>query len=285
MIRARVACAVFLFAGCAAGPSGDDGPRRFREALDEGDRRLSAGDAAGAAGAYSRAVDLDPGSALAWFRRGEAESAAGDEAGASRDFSTAIRLNLNDALPWFHRAKARQAQGDYAGAIDDFTHALGLRTAGEFLRGRGHARFCAGDLDGAIADLSEAARLQASGAGLTYTQLELAAARIRNGRRDDALAGLRRYFGHARGDAWTCQIADFLEGEMSEAEFLLTARSADGATRRERSCEAAFYAGIVRASAGDEDGAADLFRECLEGAVPGFVEPDMAKAELGRLRK
>ncbi|MCE9582661.1 MAG: tetratricopeptide repeat protein [Planctomycetes bacterium] len=275
-----------LLAACAttSAPQGRGGA--LQEAMKEGDRCLAANDPKGAIAAYGYAIDLSPGSALAWFWRGQARVAADDPAGAAADFSKAIEINLADATAWFHRGKARQAQGDNAGAIDDYTHALSIRTAGEFFRARGHAKFCAGDLAGAIADLDEAAHSQKDGLQLDYTELELGAARLRNRQRAEAVEGLKRHFRLAKRtteSAWPRQIASFLEGELPEPEFLLTARSSEEPTRRERVCEATFYAAIARDAAGDEPGAIPLFRECLENAIPGFVEPDMARAELKRL--
>ncbi|MEK7468531.1 MAG: tetratricopeptide repeat protein [Planctomycetota bacterium] len=262
--------------------------RDFRDHVRTGERKLQNGDAPGAVRAFENALDLEPESASTWFSLGEALRAVGDEKGAARAYARALDLNLDDATRCFRRGKEKQAAGDPAGAVADYTQALSTRTAAEFHRARGHARFCLGDLDGAVADLAEAGRTQNAGANLDFTQLELAAARLRAGRGDEAVEGLKRHFRQARPTmetAWPRQIAEFLQGEFPEQELLLTARTGDEKTRKERTCEATFYAGVAREAAGDDSGALDRFRECVENAVPGFVEPDMARAELKRLAR
>jgi len=260
--------------------------REFRDRVSTGERKMQHGDAPGAVRAFELALDLEPESASTWFSLGEALRAAGDEDGAARAFSRAIELNLDDATVWFRRGKAKQAAGDPAGAVADHTKALSIRTAAEFYRARGHSRFCLGDLDGAIADLAEAGSTQKAGSNLDFTQLELAAARLRANRRDEAIEGLKRHFRQNRPtmeSAWPRQIAEFLQGDFPESELLLTARTGDEKTRKERTCEASFYAGVAREAAGDDDGAIERFRECVGSSIPGFVEPDMARAELKRL--
>jgi tetratricopeptide (TPR) repeat protein len=260
--------------------------RQFHDLVNTGERKLQQGDAPGAARAFESALEIDPQSASTWFSLGEARQAAGNDRGAAEAFSRAARLNLDDATVWFHRGRDKQAAGDSAGAVNDYTKALAIRNAGEFYRARGHSRFCLGDIDGAVADLAESCRVQDSGANLDFTELELAAARLRAGRRTEAIEGLKRHFGLTRPTmqtAWPRQIAEFLEGDVAENELLLTAKSGDDKARRERTCEAAFYAGVARAAAGDETGAENRFRECVDNAIPGFVEPEMARAELKRL--
>lgn len=260
--------------------------RESRDCIVLGESKMEHGDPAGAARAFERATELDPKSASAWLRLAEARRATGDEAGAQDAARHAFELNLDDAKVWFHRGKEHQEAGDSAAAVSDFTKALDIRTEPEFHRARGHARFCLGDLDGAIADLDEAAGRQHAGAAHDFTVLELAAARLRAGKRMEAIAGLKRHLEQTHPTvetAWPRQIAEFLKGDLAEAELLLTARTGDEKTRRERTCEAAFYAGIARAAAGDDAGAAPLLRECADHAVKGFVEPPMARAELARL--
>ncbi len=262
--------------------------RDFRDCVALGESRMREGDAPGAARAYERATDIEPTSASTWLRLGEARREAGDETGASEAFRRAFELNLDDATLWFHRGKELQEAGDHTGAVADYTKALAIRTEPEFQRARGHARFCIGDLDGAIADLDEAAGRQHSGGAHEFTLLELAAVRLRAGKRAEAIVGLKKHLDqtHAKVDtAWPRQIAEFLLGDLTESELLLTARTGDAKTRRERTCEAAFYAGIARAANDDADGALPLFRECSENAVPGFVEPPMARAEISRLQR
>lgn len=285
MLRSCPLAALLVFLSACA--STENRARDFRDCLALGESKMREGDAPGAARAFERATEIEPTSASAWLRLGEARRDAGDESGAAHAFRRAFELNLDDATLWFHRGKELQESGDHPGAIRDYTRALEIRTEPEFQRARGHARFCIGDLDGAVADLEEAAGHQRAGAAHDFTLLELAAARLRAGKRAEAIAGLRKHLDqtHARLDtAWPRQIAEFLLGDLSETELLLTARTGDAKTRRERTCEATFYAGIARAANDDAAGALPLLRECAENAVPGFVEPPMARAEIARLQ-
>ncbi|MCC6738801.1 MAG: hypothetical protein IT452_07120 [Planctomycetia bacterium] len=284
MLR-RLAAVVLpaLLASCA---SPGDRVRDYRDRMALGDRKMEHGDAPGAVRAFEGALELEPRSAWAWFRLGEAKRALGDDSGAAAAFRRASELNLDEAKEWFHSGQRKQAAGDHDGAILDCTRALAIRTAPEFHRARGHARLCANDLDGARADLEEAAIARATGPGADFTQLELAAARLVSGRRGEALQGLQRHFRQSHPTpetAWPHQVAKFLLGELPEPDLILTARTGEGRPRDERCCEAAFYAGVARLAAGDEDGALERLRECAAAEIPEFVEPPMARALVKRL--
>jgi len=280
-MRSLFAAVLVLITGCSSPehPAATD-------AIADGDRLLDAGDAAGAVEAFTRAIALAPDSAYVWFRRGEAKHLLGDEAGSATDLSEAIRLNLKDAMAWYKRGNARKAQGDFAGAADDYTHALEIRTRPEFHRARGHAWFGLGDWKRAVADLTEAVIGQAPGTGLDYTRLELCLARIRAGERDAGVAEMKRYFRQSRPtmeSAWARNLAAFLEGELPEEDLLLTASSSEGEVKRSRTCEVSFYAGVMRIVNNDPAGAKPLLEKCIENRLPGYIEPDLAAAELKRL--
>jgi lipoprotein NlpI len=74
----------------------------------------------------------------------------------------------------------------------------------------------------------------------------------------------------------------FLCEEMDEKTFLTAAKDATPFKTNERRCEAFFYAGSLREMAGDEDGARQLFRKCVETNVRSFIEYQSASLRLKR---
>ncbi|MEY3214685.1 MAG: hypothetical protein RIT28_5166, partial [Pseudomonadota bacterium] len=97
------------------------------QALAENDRGralLEAGDAAGAAAAFSRAIELDPTSADLELWRGRALAASGDLPGAIDATSAALRKRSGDGVALYNRACYRARLGELETALIDLDAAL-----------------------------------------------------------------------------------------------------------------------------------------------------------------
>lgn len=93
-------------------------------AHDEGRALLDGGDPAGAARAFARAVELDPGSAELELWRGRALAAAGDLPGAIDATSAALRKRPKDGVALYNRACYRARLGEVEKALIDLDAAL-----------------------------------------------------------------------------------------------------------------------------------------------------------------
>ncbi|HEY5992424.1 MAG TPA: tetratricopeptide repeat protein, partial [Candidatus Udaeobacter sp.] len=123
------------------------------------------GDMNGAIADLSRAIDLDPKSEPAVYRRGAFKLQKGDYDGAIADLNRAIELSPNTADYYSDRglAKLRKRDND---AIVDFTRALELDPKNAIVyRNRALAKNIKGDADGALADYNGAIDLDPTNAG------------------------------------------------------------------------------------------------------------------------
>ena len=124
-------------------------------------KRIPQGDLQGAIGCATRAIELDPGLALAWAERSRARWGTGDLDGALADATKAIDLDPGLARGWAFRGTARLAKHELEAAIADETKAIELDPKLAFAwMDRGSARGARGDLDGAIADLTKALEIE-----------------------------------------------------------------------------------------------------------------------------
>lgn len=95
--------------------------------------------------------------------RGAAFGRAGNQQAAIDDFTKAIELNPQSEMAFYDRGISRQTLGQFDCAIDDFSRVIELRTqyASGFIR-RGVCRKRLDDVPGARSDFAEAKRLIAA---------------------------------------------------------------------------------------------------------------------------
>ena len=91
-----------------------------------GFERLNVRDYQGAIEDYTRALELDPNSAIACNDRGVAFSSLGDQAAAIADYTKALQLEPNEPAYYFNRGFARFNQKDFRGAIEDYSQVIRL---------------------------------------------------------------------------------------------------------------------------------------------------------------
>ena len=82
----------------------------------------------GAIADYTRAIELSPTAALAYYNRAWAHYLAGENVEAQADVDRAIEINAHSASAFSTRGLIRERLGDTAGAIADFRKALGDRS-------------------------------------------------------------------------------------------------------------------------------------------------------------
>jgi tetratricopeptide (TPR) repeat protein len=124
------------------------------------------GDMNGAIADLTRAIDLDPKSEPAVFRRGAFKLQKGDYDGAITDLTRAIELSPNTADYYSDRGLAKLRKRDNDGAIVDFTRATELDAKNVVAyRNRALAKNIKGDADGALADYNRAIELDPKNAG------------------------------------------------------------------------------------------------------------------------
>ena len=97
--------------------------------IESGDAKLTQGDYYGAIADYSRAIELNPEDADAYYNRGNAKSELGDYDSAIADYDRVIAIKPDDADAYNNRGNAKSKLGDHDGAEMDFKRALKLDPA------------------------------------------------------------------------------------------------------------------------------------------------------------
>src|SRR6266567_2772343 len=119
--------------------------------------KLQKGDNNGAIADLTRAIELSPYTADYYNDRGLAKLRKRDNDGAIVDFTRAIELDPKNAIAYRNRALAKNIKKDADGALGDYNRAIELdpKNANAF-NNRGNIKKAKGDLDGAIADFTSA---------------------------------------------------------------------------------------------------------------------------------
>ncbi len=276
--------------------------------VNRGNAKSAAGDLAGALADHDAAVALNPSYARARYFRADVRDRLGDEMGALEDDGKAIELDPKFASSRNDRGCLLQRRGDHDGAIADFTEAMALEPGNRgYPHNRARSRAAKGDLEGAAADWGKALeidpRYAAAHRGLAMSRFlpgRPAAPVVEGLRRaiecdEDsdyerlwlwlALAGtpeeraatkeLVDYAAARKPDGpddWYLVLVGLLSGTTTEEAALAAAGAPDTKKGRERLCEAAYYAGMIRAIRGDVPGAVALFDRCLATGVRNFTE-------------
>ena len=126
----------------------------------EGIRKGEQGDFDGAVADFGRAIELDPGYALAYLNRGNARSFQGNSEAAIIDFDRAVALDPGNAEAYYNRATARSSLGNHEGAIADYDRTIEIdpNHVSAYIN-RGTMNGIIGDYAGAIADFDRAIAL------------------------------------------------------------------------------------------------------------------------------
>ncbi len=110
---------------------------------------------------YTKAIELNPNLAEAYNNRGNAYMDKGDSGSAIADYNKAIQLDTNCASAYYNRGVAYGEKGDTDRAIVDYTKAIELNPDyTEAYNNRGLAHSKTGNLNCAIADYDKAIQLR-----------------------------------------------------------------------------------------------------------------------------
>ncbi|MBI3724589.1 tetratricopeptide repeat protein [bacterium] len=140
----------------------EDARRRSeaKKLVDEGAAKANAHDLKGAIASFTRAIELDPRSGVAWLERGVVRSRGGDYDGGIADATRALEIGGGNARALLARGEAYLQKGDLAQAISDLSRSIAEEPTNATAWGnRGLARKKFGDLKGALEDMTRAVEL------------------------------------------------------------------------------------------------------------------------------
>jgi tetratricopeptide (TPR) repeat protein len=142
---------VALVISAAAPALAGEPPLAAREAKARGDRKLAGGDAAGAEAAYRAALSTYAPWPEAWEALGRVQSASDRFAEAADSYARALEVDPGRALAWYNLAFAARKAGDLSRARDGYRRYLALRPEDpDGHLGLGETLRAAGDRDGAV---------------------------------------------------------------------------------------------------------------------------------------
>ena len=137
--------------------SSDSDAQSAADWLAQGDAAFDGDDFEKAIPCYSRAIEIDPGNAMAFNRRGYARGMKEDHDGAMTDFKQALALDPQCAPAHRNIGLALCRQGRHDEGIESFTEAIRLSPNDAFAYyNRAVARFKKGELSAARDDLRKA---------------------------------------------------------------------------------------------------------------------------------
>ncbi len=93
----------------------------------QGNEKIESGDFEGAVEAYTRAIEMDPNNARAYYNRAIAFEMLGDPFNALEDYTKAIEIRPDYAEAYNNRGCLRMNERDYEEAIEDFSRAIQIK--------------------------------------------------------------------------------------------------------------------------------------------------------------
>jgi Tfp pilus assembly protein PilF/V8-like Glu-specific endopeptidase len=143
----------------------------------------------------SRAIELEPKYTKAYYQRGTIRAEANDRNGAVSDFDRTIALDPKYQKAYVRRGMIRDKLGDFAGAVSDYTVAIELDAKpAQLYYLRGLARYNSGNKQAAIADYDRAIALNRNYA-VCYYQRGIArnALQDKSGAKNDLLRAAKLF--------------------------------------------------------------------------------------------
>ena len=183
------------------------------------------------------------------------------------------------------RGQINRWLGHYEAAVEDYTRAIDLgEAAGQatawYYYHRGTPLWILGRLEEAAADYRKAYGLLARS---SYGNVRLVLVLYDLGLPQEAEAALADARRHTGADAWLARILACLAGEVTPKQLVVGVNATD----QQRLCEAYYYAGEIVRLQGNPQGAAGMFRACVNvGAVidRGNYKDRLSEFELAQWR-
>lgn len=244
---------------------------------------------------YTWEIDKNPLNINAYDSRAKAKQANGDLDGAIADWTKVIEYwtNLISYRPtdppyypsYINRAMAKQAKGDLDGADADYTSAIeGVPDDKYIYVTRGYLRYDAQRFTDALGDFRKGTELGAKVSDTSeYSRFRIWLIRSRQGDERGATQELLSYLENRKPRVppdWPLSVMRFLVGQLTESEFLASAKNENQKTESEHMCEVYFYSWSRHLFAGDNQMAINLFKKCIATGHKDFTEYVSALAEL-----
>lgn len=240
-----------------------------------------------------RAIQLDPNEADYFGRRAKLKHEKGDFSGMIADMARASEVMPSAQISLINRMR-QEAPSRFTpaallrGRLKHYDRAIAENPA--FSWGyyhRGVTKHLANDLEGALADFRRCSDFPDSKLN-DYAAIHLWLVRVQKGETAEARAELSTHFSGRTNrlpPSWEWQIAGFLVGQVSEADFLATANAAGGSESERRSSQFWYYKAMRQLLAGDEAKASEFFREALSTKARPYAVLISAEAQSAKVNQ
>jgi tetratricopeptide (TPR) repeat protein len=226
---------------------------------------------------YNRSLRVHP-TAKAFSNRGTAYSRKDEHDLAVQSYTEALRLNPRHLNALYNRGNAYTRMGEYARAVADFDRVLEMRPNANAYSARGIVRFLQGQFSAAVPDFSEALRHAPTN---LYGVLLLYIAQARAG---DAGRGVLAHAAEGFNlEKWPGPIVSMYLGKTVEQNVLESIADTDGASGRQRHCEAYFYIAQHLLLQRQKAAAARMFEKAMATNASMLFEYQASQVELKRL--
>lgn len=213
---------------------------------------------------FTKALQLDSKYFVGFTNRGYVHLQDGQPAAAEADFDESLKINAQQPLVYSLRGAARVAQGRVNEAIQDYSKVIELEPQNPVaLADIGFARFFGKDYAGALQALSQAYSMNP--AQLRYLNPWRYWTMFLSGQPEPARQLAAESVAKAADKRdWFDKIVLFLDGQLSEQDFVNGVVQTDPNLKNFQTCEAYFFIAERRRAGGDPENAAQFYRLALE---------------------
>mgnify|MGYP001546641708 CR=1 FL=1 len=244
-----------------------------------GNSANNAGDTKAAFADYAKAIAIFPKNTDAYIRRGLVYESENDFTSAIADYTQAMGT-LPPGAGAYQRlilqGRCDELAGNVGAALENFSKAIATNPKDpEAFFMRGVDKQAQGDLPGAADDYDQAVSLQTENVASPVIYLEV----------------LRRWIGSPKADLsaavanwadpWSKNAGNYLDGKMSEKDFL--AAAGDGDHPNVTECQTYYLVGMNHFINGDKAGAREFLQKCLATNQQSLAEYRFAKATMKQL--
>jgi tetratricopeptide (TPR) repeat protein len=152
LVPVGIAAAIWAYLGSA-----ED---RAEEAYQQGMQMMAPGQYRDAIEQFTKAIEISPQLAQAYFQRGNAHEVLNEIDAALADYASAVAINPNLATVYVARANIYRARGDMQKAAADLTQSIRAAPSSDAYYQLGQIHQAAGDLRQAVDDYGQAISLR-----------------------------------------------------------------------------------------------------------------------------